>query len=387
MRNAAWGMGKGLDGREAARLAAQQALNHLGTVKPGLGLVFISQEFAFGPVMAGLASILGNVPLWGISTSRPLTSEGEHSRAVVVGLVGGPNLNAKVSFWPHFAQDSEGTARQMLQALYPEAEQARGLLLGADGVSGNITEICASLTGTRVPVAGCMAAGEALQGRTYQLGGNQWGSGGLTCAVLEGSGVIGMAAGHGWADTGAFFNITRARDVWVYGMDDTPAAEVYSRFLGSPAREWAFPPLRELARLYPLGIEMTPGSSDLMIRSPLHIEVDGSLRMNIPVAEGQVARLMIGNQEACLAAARQAGREALKSLSGARPMLGMILVDQAWQYLFQAEPARFVNEVRQELGDIPLVGGYTLGQIIRPRAEGYVRVYNQMILVVVIGEK
>ncbi len=68
-------------------------------------------------------------------------------------------------------------------------------------------------------------------------------------------------------------------------------------------------------------------------------------------------------------------------------MLALLLVDQAWQHLFQADPARFVSAVHQEVGDVPLIGGYTLGQITRPRAEGYVRVYNQMLMVVVIGEK
>src|SRR5512140_2859990 len=188
MKNAAWGMGEGLDGREAARQAAQQALNHLGSSRPVLGLAFISQEFSVGPVMAGLTSILGNVPLWGISTSRPLSVEGEHSRTVIVGLLGGSDINARVSFWPQFAKDSEGTANQLVQSLFAEGVQGRGLLLAVDGINGNAPQVCAALTDTRLPVGGCLASGDVYQGKTYQIGGNQWGQGGLACAALGGDG-------------------------------------------------------------------------------------------------------------------------------------------------------------------------------------------------------
>ena len=132
---------------------------------------------------------------------------------------------------------------------------------------------------------------------------------------------------------------------------------------------------------------MTPGNSELIIRSPLQVEVDGSLRMNIPVAEGQVARLLVGDRNACLEAARQAARTALKALAGAKPLLAVALIDQAWQYLFQSDSMRLISAIKAETGDVPLLGAYTLGQVCRQRLEGFVRVYNQNLLVIVFGER
>src|SRR5512138_1238460 len=96
-RSASWGWAKGFDGREVARQAAQLALSRAGGAKPELGLVFVSQEFDVAAVAGGLESILGSVPRWGISTSRPLISSGEQARSVVVALLAGNDLNAKVS--------------------------------------------------------------------------------------------------------------------------------------------------------------------------------------------------------------------------------------------------------------------------------------------------
>ncbi|HVP20783.1 MAG TPA: FIST N-terminal domain-containing protein [Anaerolineaceae bacterium] len=386
-RTASWGWSKGFDGREVARQAAQQAINHMGATRPVIGLVFISQEFDMGAVGNGLANVLGTTPLWGVSTSHPITSAGEQTRAVVIGLFTGSDINAKVSFWPGFAQNSEETASQLIQSLYAESRSLKGLLLAADGINGDVTRVCAALTDFSSPVAGCMASGDILHGKTYQMAGNQFGTGGLACATLEGALTIGMGIGHGWSDMGIYFEISKARDIWIQQLGQVTAAEAYSRFLGYPAREWAFPPLKELVRLYPLGIELTPGNSELIIRSPIQVEVDGSLRMNIPVAEGQVARLLVGDRNNCLEAAHQAARTAIKSLMGAKPLMAVILVDQAWQYLFQSDSNKLIAAIKAEVGEIPLIGAYTLGQISRQRLEGYVRVYNQNLLVAVFGER
>ncbi len=330
-RSASWGWAKGIDGRETARQAAQQALTHAGGARPALGLVFVTQEFDMAAVVGGLESVLGNMPLWGISTTRALIPSGEQARAVVVALLSGNDLNARLSYWPNFAQDSDETANQLIQSLYAEAGTLKGLLLAADGINGDISKVCAALTDFSSPVAGCLASGNVLQGQTYPLAGSRHGSGGLACAALEGAISLGVGIGHGWSDVGIFFEISKARDTSVQQLNGMPAAEAYSRCLGYPAREWASPPLKELVRLYPLGIELTPGNSELIIRSPLQVEADGSLRMNIPVAEGQVARLLVGDRSSCLEAARQAARTALKSLSGAKPLLAVALIDQAWQ--------------------------------------------------------
>lgn len=200
--------------------------------------------------------------------------------------------------------------------------------------------------------------------------------------------------------------------MWVQTLDAAPAVETYARYFGYSPREWAFPPLTNMARLYPLGVEMSSATlepagdplaangatrtispttaGDLLLRSPLRVEVDGSLRMSAPVPQGAVVHLMVGDPDACLQAARQASQTALDALTAGRanirPILAIALVDVAWQYLFETRPTQVAAALKATLGDIPLVGAYTLGQIARPQPGAAPVIQNQNLAVVVFGE-
>jgi hypothetical protein len=366
--------------------ATQQALDQLGTARPVLALVFVAQEFNVAEVLNGLLSLLGDTPVWGFSTLCPISDEGEQARSVVVALIAGSDLKAQVQWWAGYSQDSSGTARQIAQSLRQDTQTARDLLFVADGINCDLSSLMQVLEGVPMGVTGCMAAGEQALGKTYQIGKNQAGVGSVSMALLGGKFRVGVGISHGWRSVGAFFRATRTRDVWIQSLDGSPAVESYVRYLGHSPREWASPPLTDLARLYPLGVEMEAGSTNLMVRSTLRVEVDGSLRMSAPVPEGSVVHLMVGDPEACLQAAQTAARSALEALGKAKPLLALVLVDVAWGYLFEMHPGQVSAALKQVLGDTPLVGAYTLGQITRPSPKEIPEIYNQNLALVIIGE-
>ncbi len=396
-RNAVFGVGIGINGRDAAMQATQHALDQLGTAKPVLALVFVSQEFTISEVLAGLTSLLGETPLWGFSTIDPITGDGDQPRSVVVALITGSDLKAQVHWYPNYAQDSPATARQFIQALKQDIFLPQEILIVADGINGSLVPVCNALGELDVRVAGCMASGEPSMGKTYSIGKNQAGPGALAAAVLGGRFRVGVGLAHGWMDLGVYFRATRTRDVWVQSLDDRPAAEIYARYLGYSAREWAFPPLTDMARLYPLGVEMParhgktgpfieadPGN--LLIRSALRVEVDGSLRMSAPVPEGSVVHLMTGDPEACLDSAVQAVKTALSALGKAKPLLAVALIDASWQLLFESRQNQLSNVLKTALGDTPLVGAYTFGQLMRPAPDQTPVLHNQNLEVLVFAE-
>jgi hypothetical protein len=385
-RSAVYGVGRGINGREAAMQATQHALDQLGASRPVLALAFVSQEYNTTEVINGLMGLLGDTPMWGFSTIRPVTDEGEQPRSVVVALLTGSDLKAQVQWWPNYSQDSSGTARQIAQSLRQETFLSHDILFVADGINGNLGPFCQAVENIPMGITGCMAAGEQALGKTYQIGKNQSGPGSLSLALLGGRFRVGAGVAHGWRSVGAFFRATRTRDVWVQALDGLPAIESYMRYFGHSQREWAAPPLNEMARLYPLGVETEAGSSNLLVRSALRVEVDGSLRMSAPVPEGAVVHLMIGDPSACLEAAQLAAQTALRGLNNAKPMLAIALLDVAWGYLFETHPKQVTSALKQVLGDVPLIGAYTLGQVTRPSDNEALNIYNQNMVLVVIGE-
>jgi len=379
------GSSKQISGRDAGWQAVENALEQVGRQSVAFGFVIASHIHPLGQVLDGVADLLGDIPMLGFSSSAELTSQGLDRRTVAVALFCGEDLRGRANWWPDFTDNSRACTQNMLQGLQPSGKDGEILLLVADGLNGDADYLCRALSDSSFALAGCLAGGDLRQGRTYQLGGRRSGGGGLAAAVLAGDIVAGVGAAHGWQPVGALARLTRVQGQWVREMDGQPANEAYERLFGYPARQWAFPPLTELVRLYPLGVQV---DADIVIRSPLRMEVDGSLRMNAALVEGSTVDLMVGTQEDCILAARKATEDALVALGPTRPRLALALVDAAWQRLLELQPGAEIQAMRQVLGqDVPILGGYTFGQIARLNLGQPVDLLNQHMLVVLFGEK
>lgn len=410
-RTAVYGVGTGINGRDAAMQATQRALDQIGTAKPVLALAFVSQEYNTSEVLTGLTSLLGDTPLWGFSTMNPLCCLGDQARSVLVALIAAPSnvmadYKADVQWFPNFSVDSAATARQFVQGLKQEVFLPQDILLAADGINGSLMPLCSAFGDLSVNVTGCMAAGDPSLSKTYIIGKNQAGPGAMSAAILGGKFRLGVGLAHGWQDVGVYFHATRSRDVWLHALDGKPAVEAYARYFGFTPREWAFPPLTDMARLYPLGVEQIavrepsgtgplgeeePVAAEteprgLLLRSSLRVEVDGSLRMSAPVPEGSVVHLMTGDPDACLSAAQSAADQAMDNLGEAKPLLAVALIDEAWKLLFESRPGQVAGAIKSVIGDLPLVGAYTFGQLIRPDATKPPVLHNQNLALVIIGE-
>lgn len=386
---AAIGQSFALDGREACIQAIDQALQKIGqTERVSAAFLFVSKEHQAGDILNGAAAKLRNVPLFGFSTEGQITPEGQQQRSVVVALLAGPDVQAHAGWWPDFAQNSKAAIQNMVEELEPVllgAQGERTALVVGEGVSGDGYQLCHGLPAGEYTLGGALTGGHSRQMRAIQIGGNQAGEGGLAAAVLSGNIRVGVGVAHGWQPVGKYFTLSRVEGVWVRSLNDIPAAETYAQIFGRHSRDWIFPPLNELIRLYPLGIEQNH-ASPLLVRSPLQVEVDGSFRMSAPVPEGKTAHLLVGSTTACVQAARQASREALRAVGEARPVLAIVIADIAWQMLFEAQRGKDIRAVREILGaDIPIAGGYTIGQIAVDQ-ENRPTLLNQHIEVILFGE-
>ena len=375
------GLAQSLNGREAGLQAAHQALNRLGAGTPGLAFVISSHQYQPREVKSGVASLLGEAPMIGFSSPAGLTDSGHHPHSVVIGLLSG-EFQTDTLWLPGYAQSGRETASRIEQHAVARVER-QTILTFADGFNGDAEQFCNSIS-SNLNITGGLSSGDLHTGNTFQLAGNQTGTGGLVAAFLRGNLKMGVGYGHGWKPVGNQFRVTRSRGFWLRTLDGRPTSETYAGLFGYPARDWAFPPLSYLARLYPLGVEQ---GEELVVRSPIRVEADGSFRMNAAIRDGIDAFLLVGSRAACEDAARDAARQALRQLGDSKPVLALILVDVAWQMLLKANPGVEVTAVQEILGEsIPIVGGYTLGQIASDE-NAKPKFLNQHIVVMVFGEE
>ena len=374
------GGAQALDGREAGLQAAHQALNKLGANAPSFAFVISSHQYRASDVLNGVSSLLGDTPTIGFSSPAGLINDGHLHHSVVVGVLSG-DIQADVQWMPGYAQSGRETASKVDAHAQARVER-QSVLFFADGFNGDAEQFCNSLPAS-LNIAGGLSSGDLHTGSTYQMGGGQNGSGALIAAYLRGDVRVGVGSDHGWDPVGSQFRVTRSRGFWLRTLDGRPASETYSGLFGYPARDWAFPPLSYLARLYPLGIEQ---GDELLVRSPIRVEADGSFRMNAAIRDGIDAYLLVGSRAACERAAQNAAQQALKSLGESKPVFALVLVDVAWQMLLKANPGAEIAAVQDILGeDVPVVGGYTLGQVTSNN-EAAPQFLNQHIVVIAFGE-
>jgi hypothetical protein len=356
---AAVGLGHAVDGREAGLQAAHHALNGLGVTSPTLGFLFASTHYAPRDVLNGAISLLGDTPIIGLSSPAGLSQAGQHPNSVTIALLGG-DIEAEAHWFSGYAQSSRETAQRLSQ-MAASAEN-KALLFFADGFNGDAEQFCEAMQDGSFPLVGGLSSGDLHTGSTYQMAGNQSGTGSLAAAIIRGDVRVGIGYAHGWDPVGSQFRITRSRGFWLRTLNGRPASETYADLFGQPARDWAFPPLSYLARLYPLGIEQ---GDELVVRAPIRVEADGSFRMNAPVRDGVDAYLLVGSRAACEKAASKASQDALLALGGLKPAFALVLADIAWQWLLESHPGADIAAVRDILGpDVPIAGAYTLGQIV-----------------------
>ncbi|HNB39908.1 MAG TPA: FIST N-terminal domain-containing protein [Anaerolineales bacterium] len=375
------GTAQALDGREAGLQATHQALNKLGANVPGLAVVIASHQYQAREVLNGVSSLLGDTPMIGFSSPAGLTRDGLHPHSVVVALLSG-DFQAETLWLPGYAQSGRETAQKIEQHASARVER-QSVLFFADGFNGDAEQFCNSLP-QALDVTGALSSGDLHTGNTYQLMGAQTGAGCMTTAFLRGNLHIGVGSDHGWDPVGNQFRVTRSRGFWLRTLDGRPASEAYAGLFGQPARDWAFPPLSYLARLYPLGMEQSDG---MVVRAPIRVEADGSFRMNAVIRDGVDAFLLVGSRASCERAAKTAAQHALLKLGDAKPRLALVLVDVAWQMLLKAQPGAEIAAVQEILGDnVPVAGGYTLGQVVTGDNETKPKFLNQHIIVIVFGE-
>lgn len=379
------GVSTELDGRQAGSQAAQRALQQVGHAPLAFCWLAASCYFSIQEVLAGIVDVLGDVPVLGMSTTAELAEHGQSRRSVALGVLAGEQVKGRANWQPGFNRNSQACVQNLLHGLQPKADQSETLFLAADGLGGDAALIGQALAGVDLPIVGGLASGDFWREQTYQVGGRVAGGGGLAGAVLSGKIRIAVGAAHGWRPVGALARLTGVQGQRVYRLDDLPANEYYARMFGHPASDWLQPPLSEIARLYPLGVQEL---FEVVVRSPVRFESDGSLRMHTALPEGESVELMVGSRANCLEAAAQAARQALDALGAVRPCLALVLVDDAWRILMEDTPGAEVQAIRKVLGkDVPLIGGYVYGQVARTQPDAPPQLLNQHILVVLLAPK
>jgi methyl-accepting chemotaxis protein len=358
------------DAVEAAEALARDVRQQLSGAEAKLVLVFASTLQPLGQVVAILSARFPGAALLGASTAGEFTERGDAKGAVAVFAVagefrvyGGVGLGLKANAERAVLEAIDGVPREVNG--YPHRT---GLLL-LDPLAGNgeeATLFAASILGSDVPLAGG-AAGDDLKMAATQVA---WGARAVTDAVviaqIFSKAPLGLGVCHGHQPLSVPLRVTKASGSVVSEIDGKPAWSVWlehtrERAAARGINVDALKPEDEGAFLlrYEAGLAV---GDEYKIRAPLSRAADGAISFACGIPEGTTIRITESNEEAQIASAREAARRARSRLNG--PVAGAIVFDCICRNLILgADFKRGVLGVSQELGDVPLAGFETYGEI------------------------
>ncbi len=355
------------DALRAGREAAETALGRLAAFGPKCALVFGSSWFDQTPMLQGVRSVLGNIPVAGESTAGEIVPEGPVSHSCVVVLLASDALVCGVGKGDAVDRAPREAGQQAAYAALQgfRSSQRVGLLLFGDGLITSYADVVRGIQevlGTSSLIVGGMAGDDFRFTQTYQYLNDRVTSRAVVGVLLGGGVKIGVGIEHGFAPISKPRRITRARANVLYELDRQPAASVYEEYFGPElVQRMKHERFTRQGIAYPLGIQ-SQAANQWLLRNVVAFSDDGSLSCSGEITEGAWLQLMIGSRELALEAAHLAAQHAIRSLNH----VGCILIfDSALRRtLLGPQHAKMeIARIRETVGPgIPLAGCYTYGE-------------------------
>jgi hypothetical protein len=344
---------------------------------PLLVLIFCSPRHDIEALVAHVERRCGGAQVIGCTTSGELDIQRSMAGGLCLWALGGKGLSVATGMGQGDAQGLHQAAHAAARCLDQlERRDNTVLLLLADGLCGDQMEVVRGayeVAGVDVPLVGGCAGDDLAMRQTRQIFGRQVLSHAVVAAAISSDAPLGIGMSHCWEPKGDPLLVTGSNGTSVWSLDDRPALDVYLEAFEAPAellnRPEAF---AAFATTRPLGLRRRDRIEIRFVAG-----FDRARRSLLTIAEvpqGGLAFLMQGDQRSVLQATQEACELALRQL-GERQACGLLLFDcVARRSVLLAdgtpESEAEVERIRSVVGDIPVAGFYTYGEIARTHGAG-----------------
>ncbi len=373
------GMAAQDDSYRAGQEAAKTAMAKIGKETPGLSVVFASSKYDYRAVVKGVREITGGAPLIGCSSAGEFTEDAVGSKSVAVAVISGDTHK----FWTGMGSSFKENGVKAVQQAYagmskpPEDYPYRSGILLIDGLMGigeEATLAVVEVLGSGLKLAGG-AAGDDLQFKqTNVFTDDRVSNNALSMAFVASREPMAIGVKHGHTPVTQKMMLTKAKGSVLYEIDRKPAFQVWKDSLRDFAKKQGVDvdqlnndsAIGSFLMNYEMGL---PIGDDYKIRAPLSVNKDGSINFACTIIENSVAKIMCSSKQAQIDSARKAAENALNAAKGVK-LAGAIVFDCVCRGIILGnEFKNSVEAVKQVLGNIPVIGFETYGEIARERGQ------------------
>jgi methyl-accepting chemotaxis protein len=229
------------------------------------------------------------------------------------------------------------------------------------------TLIAGTLLGPNVPLAGGAAGDDLHMAKTEVALGARAESDAVVIAVIYSQVPLGVGVCHGHLPVSKPVTVTRAEGATVYEIDGRPAWDVWVEKTRSVASRAGLDPttladadVGAYLLRYEAGLA---AGEEYKIRAPLSRGSDGSLAFACGIPQGAEICITESEPSRQVTSAREAAKRAREQIGGV-PVAGAVVFDCICRNLILGEDfGAAVQAISNELGDVPLAGFETYGEI------------------------
>ena len=369
MIQAGIGQSKNNNSQKAGQEAYQMAINQITDGKPELIVVFASVRFDQKQLLAGITSVAKDIPVVGCSTSGEITTQGPTNQSVAIIALKADNIDFAVGLGKEVKENSRQAGQQAAEDVIRKlaGKQPLMFVMFPDGLTGNGAEIVRGvqdILGGHFPLMGGSAGDDFEFKKTFEYYDNEVLNDAVVGIGMAGEFAWGVGVRHGWEPIGLPMKVTKSEGAILKELNNKPALRIYEDYFGKKAEELIRKPIAKMAYTYPLGMSVK-GSSELLIRDVVIANEKGEITCAAEIPQGSEIRLMLGDPEKAVQAAREAAENAKSQLKGVESK-AIFVFDCMARYKLLGQGIRTKEEIdviQEVLGkNVPLIGFYTYGE-------------------------
>ena len=362
------------DSHTAGYDAATGCLHQLGTT-PDVLIVFGASHFDQKRLLKGIVSVTGDIPMLGGTTAGEISNAGISSQSVVIMGLSSPDFEFTTGIGPDMNRDEEACGAALVKHLLEKKknslENPLALIVFPDGLGGDgvkvIRGLHRALDRDVEIVGGFLGDAERFKDTTQYYNGKVYKNtipGLLICGKTNRGFKTGIGVGSGFESIGNRFYCTASEGNIVKEFDNERALDLYKKFLGEERAQR----LPGICLEYPFGLidekVSVKGKEYFQLRCGLTVDHEkGTIHLAGSIPTGSAITLTTGLRKDIIRGAEQAARQAQEYLNGANPQMVLMFSCVGRKLVLGRRTHEEVAAVKKILGDIPLIGFYTYGEI------------------------
>jgi hypothetical protein len=359
-------------GAEGGRELGAEIAAQLDGSAPDAVIVFASPDQDHQALLTALSEACSAKVVVGCSSAGEFTTQGAGVGMTSVVALLAPEMHFTASIGRGLREDRIAAAEQLAAGFHgsemPGFRHMAALVL-TDALAGFADELVdrlTLLTGGAYRFFGGGAGDDARFQHTVVFHGTEVVSDAAVALEILSNKPVGIGVRHGWTTGGDRMRVTSADGMTLGSLNAIPAAEAFDAHATATGQSFdrAAPIPFFLHNV--LGVESVEG---YRLRVPLGVQDDGSVACAADIPSGATACIMTTTSAQAADAAAWATRSALDQMEGSEAAVALVFDCVATRLRLGQEFGAELAAVQSALGDVPMAGFNTYGQIAQSEGQ------------------